>query len=359
MPAPYTLAWYSCDLRTGQVTEELRALKVQSLSRRLGAITSASLDLSLDGAPAGWEGATDPARSLLLAVDVATDAPIWAGIPVARQGGADSTLKLSAATPETYLDRRYAAYSASGTDISTIMEGVAQPILSSGPPFAISTTLCGMTADYSVLDSEDKTILSCLQELDSLEGAPEWTVDTVWADAAHTAVQLVLRIAPRIGTTETEGEAVFDLPGCISSYELAESYERGKGANSITARGEVEGGARNTSSTLTDGDLLADGWCLWEHHYSPASGIVAAAQLDAHAASSLGLMRGGAQAWTLQAVASVAPRLGTTWGLGDALTVSIARSPRHPDGALVTARAYAWELDASADRISPILLEDS
>ncbi|GAA3384514.1 hypothetical protein [Streptomyces racemochromogenes] len=359
MSGPYTLAWYAVDLRSGQIAEELRSLRNQPLSRRLGAVTSSSVELDLDGAPAEWKSATDPARTLLLAVDTVTDTPIWSGVPLSRKGGSSSALSLSAATPEAYLDRRYTSHAAADTDISTIMEGVAAPLLANGPPFSIDASLCGTLADYTVLDTEDKTVLSCLQELDSIEGAPEWTVDTVWADAAHTAVELVLRIAPQIGTTETVGEAVFDLPGCIGSYELDESYERGKGANSITARGEVEGGSRSTSSTLTDTDLLADGWCLWEHHYSPASGIISSTQLNAHAAASLGLMRGGAQAWTLQAVASVAPRLGIVWGLGDSLTVAIARSPRHPAGITVTARAYAWELDPASDRISPILLEDS
>lgn len=360
MDTPYVLAWYACDLRTGQVAEELRSLRpTQALTRRLGAMTTSSLELALEGAPLEWEGATDPARSLLVAVDTLTDTPVWSGIPLPRKGGSDSALSLSAATPEAYLDRRYAAYSATGTDIATIMAGVAQPLLTSGPPITINATTCGTLADYTVLDTEDKTILSCLQELDSIEGAPEWTVDTAWADAAHSAVALTLRIAPRIGTTETEGEAVFDLPGCVNRYDLEESYERGKGANSVIARGEAEGGARVSSVALTDTDLLADGWCLWEHHYSPASGIISSDQLNAHAAASLGIMRGGTRAWTIEAVASVAPRLGARWGLGDTLTIAIERSPRHPAGITVTARAYAWELDVGADRVRPILLEDS
>lgn len=360
MPAPYVLAWYACDLRTGQVAEELPSLRpTQALSRRLGASTSSAFELALDGAPLEWESATDPARALLVAVDTLTDTPVWSGIPLPRKGGSDPVLTLTAATPEAYLDRRYAAYSATDTDISTIMAGVAQPLLASGPPITINATACGTLADYTALDTEDKTILSCLQELDSIEGAPEWTVDTVWADAAHTAVALILRIAPQIGTTETQGEAVFDLPGCVSQYELEESYERGKGANSVIARGEAEGGARISATPITDTDLLAAGWCLWEHRYSPASGITSASQLNAHAAATLGLMRGGAHAWTVEAVASAAPRLGTTWGLGDALTLAIDSSPRHPAGVTITARAYAWELDAHSDRIRPILLEDS
>lgn len=358
--APYSLAWLACDLRTGQVAEELRSLRATgALTRRLGAVTTGTLELVIDGAPIDWDAATDPARTLMVAIDTVTDTPIWSGIPLPRSGGSSSTLSLTAASPEAYLDRRYAAYSATATDISTLMAGIAQPLLTTGPPITIDSTLCGTTADYTVLDTEDKTILSCLQELDGIDGAPEWTVDTIWADANHTAVALVLRIAPQIGTTETIGEAVFDLPGCISEYRLDESYERGKGANSVIARGETEGGARVSSSTYVDSGLLADGWCLWEHRYSPASGITDAGQLNAHASSSLALMRHGAQAWTIDAVASVAPRLGTVWGLGDSLTVAISRSPRHPAGATVTARAYAWELDADADRVRPILLEDS
>ena len=71
-------------------------------------------------------------------------------------------------------------------------------------------------------------------------------------------------------------------------------------------------------------------------------------------------MRSGSRAWTLQAAASAAPRLGTDWALGDSITLAVAAgcSPRHPAGVQVTARAWGWELDAAADRLTPILLED-
>jgi hypothetical protein len=360
MPAPYVLAWYGCDLRTGQIAEELRSLRpTQPLTRRLGAVTSTSFTLDLAGAPDEWAAATDPARTLLVAVDTLTNTPVWSGIPLPRDGGASTTATLSAATPECYLDRRYAAYSATGTDQSTVMAGVAAPLLSQGPPVSLDVTASGTAIDYTVLDSEDKTVLSCFQELDAPDGAPEWTVDTVWGDAAHSKFALVLRIAPQIGVQQAPPESVFDLPGCIADYRLSESYDRGKGANSVTARGEGQGGSRLTSPTLTDTALLAGGWCLWEHRYSPAPGITSVDQLTAHATQALALMRQGAQAWTVQAVASAAPRLGTDWALGDTIGVDIESSPRHPDGVTLAARAYAWELDPGADRVSPILLEDS
>jgi hypothetical protein len=356
---PVTLTWYGCDLRTGRIAEELPALTpTQAISRRLGAVTSTTFDLAIAGAPAAWLSASDPGRTLLVAVDSTTGVPLWSGIPLPRVGGSADTVAITASTPECYLDRRYAAYAGTGVDLSTAMVQVAQPLLSQGPPFVIDAVASGTTGNYTVLDSDDKTILSCLQELDAMSGAPEWTIDTVWADAAQTAFQLVLRIRPKIGVQSTTPEAQFDMPGCITDYTLTESYERGKGATSVIARGEGQGNARITSAAHTATVLLTDGWCLWEYRYQPASGITDATQLDAHAAEALALLQLGSSAWTVHAAASAAPRLGTDWALGDSIAVNITSSPRHPAGASTIARAYAWELDVENNVVSPILLEE-
>lgn len=357
--AALELAWYGCDLRSGRIAEELPALKAtQALSRRIGAVTSSSLALDLAGAPDEWEAATDPARTLLVAVDTATGTPLWAGIPLPRTGGSSSTVTFTAATVECYLDRRYTAYSATGTDRSDVMAGVAAPLLTDGPPFVLDVTATGTTMDHTVLDDDDKTVLSVLQELDAMDGAPEWTVDVIWADAAQTRFQLPLRIRPQLGSAIG---MVLDMPGCVTDYTLTESYERGKGANSVLARGESQGGGRASSSVHTADDLLAAGWPLWEHRWAPGAGITSVDQLDEHAAQALALMRAGSRSWTVQAAASAAPRLGTDWGLGDTVTLDVepGASPRHPSGITVSARAWAWELDTGADRVSPILLEDS
>ncbi|MFJ8474192.1 hypothetical protein [Kitasatospora sp. NPDC094011] len=356
---PVTLTWYGCDLRTGRIAEELPALTpTQAISRRLGAVTNTTFELAIAGAPPAWLSATDQGRTLLVGVDSTTGVPLWSGIPLPRAGGSADTVSLTASTPESYLDRRYPAYTGTGVDLSTAMAQVAQPLLSYAPPFTLDAVPCGTTGNYTVQDWDDKSVLSCLQELDAMSGAPEWTIDTVWADAARTAFQLVLRIRPQIGVQSATPEAQFDMPGCITDYVLTESYERGKGATSVTARGEGQGASRVTSATHTATALLADGWCLWEHRYQPASGITDAGQLDAHAAEALALMQYGSSAWTVHAAASAAPRLGTDWALGDSIAVNITSSPRHPAGASTVARAYAWELDTENNAVSPILLED-
>jgi hypothetical protein len=70
-------------------------------------------------------------------------------------------------------------------------------------------------------------------------------------------------------------------------------------------------------------------------------------------------MRTGSRVWTVEAVASQAPRLGRDWALGDSVRVAIDHSPRHPNGAETVSRAYSWELDPGGDRVRPILVEDN
>lgn len=361
MTGTYSLTWYGCDLRTGAVAEELRSLRpTQPLSRRGGASTSTMFELALAGAPDEWESATDPGRTMLVAADADTGALVWCGITLQREGGSSDTVSLAAATPEAYFDRRYPGdYSVTATDQSTIMAALSAPAATSGPLLEWDTTLSGTSIDYTVRDADDRSILSCLQEISAMSGGPEWTIDPVWADAAQTTVKLVVRIRPLLGVQDANPNAVFDLPGCIATYKLAEAYDRDRGATRTVARGEQTSGTRASSTVHTATDLIAAGWCLWERRWTPASGITSTDQLDRHAAEALDLMSAGSRAWSLEAVASRAPRLGTDWGLGDTVRVEVDASPRHPDGATVVARAYAWSLDAAADRLSPILLEDA
>ncbi|MEU7066880.1 hypothetical protein [Streptomyces sp. NPDC046161] len=359
MPA-LELAWYGCDLRTGRISEELAAIKASSLSRRLGAATSASMSLNLDGAPAEWESATDPGRTLLVAVDTLTGNPLWAGISLTRKGGSGSEVQLGVGSPEGYLDRRYpGSYSASQADASTVIADLAAPLLTQGLPLSFDTTASGLLIDYTSIDTDDKTLLSSVQTISAMEGAPEWTIDVIWGDASHTMFALVMRVRPAIGTTSSP-QAVLDMPGCVSAYDLEESYESGKGANVVQASGDGEGDVRLQSDVYSADDMLAAGWPRYVYRYSPGTGISDVDQLNAHASRTLDLLRGGARAWTVQAATSAAPRLGTDWILGDLLSIEIAPgvSRRHPRGISTTARAYGWDLNVDGDTVTPMLMED-
>ncbi|MGV9891744.1 hypothetical protein [Streptomyces sp. NPDC003395] len=358
--APIELTWLACDLRSGRIAEELRTLAPSgALERKLSVSSSAQFDLGLAKAPSEWEAATDPGRTLLVAVDNLTSQLIWSGITLTRAGGSSTTVQLGAATPEAYFDRRYTgAYSGIGRDQALIMSDLVTGILVDAPPFVVDATPGSAPLVYQLLDGDDRTVLSALQELAGMEGAPEWTVDTVWADTQMTAVQLVFRVRPQIGTQSTNPEAVFDLPGCVSEYTLTESYEQGKGATIVRAWGDGDGDNRLRSADQVATDLLTAGWCRWEDHFTPTSNLSDPNQLNAHAIKALAQQRLGTRTWTVEAIASRAPRLGRDWNLGDSIRVEINSSLRHPDGASTVSRAYAWQLDSSADRITPVLVEE-
>lgn len=357
---PYQLAWYGCDMRSGFIVEDLPSIKpTGALSRKLGAQTTLQVELSLAGAGGDWEAATAPGRSVLVAVDTATDTPIWAGVILPRDGGTGTTVQLGAVTLEAYLDARYpGTQTLIGADQADVVAALVTPALTSGPPLVIDSLATGTTMDYLSNDGDDRTILSCLTEVMGLEGGPEWTIDVVW-NAGHNGFQFPLRVRKQIGVQYLLPEAVFDFPGCVASYNLAESYEREKGATRVLARGEGEGESRLTSLVTEATSLTTHGWPVWEYRYTPASGVTDPDQLNAHAAKSLGLMAEGAQVWTMEAIASRAPRLGSDWGLGDMVHLAVETSPRHPDGADVVARCWAWELEPSSDKVRPIIVEEN
>lgn len=357
--SPVRLAWYGCDLRTGGIIEDLPSFTPSGpLSRHLGDVTTLQAGLALPGAPRGWAEATAPGATMLVAVDTTTDIPLWAGAVVAREGGSDQSVQLGAATLERYLDARYpGTQTLIAADQAAVVTALVTPALADGPPFTIDAPSTGVTMNYLTEDGDDKSILSCLQELMGLDGGPEWTIDVVW-NAGHNGFEFPLRVRPSIGL-QAATAVTFDFPGCVSGYGLAESYEAGKGATVVVTRGEGEGSSRLTSTPHVATALIAGGWPRWEYRFTPATGVTDPDQLDAHAAKTLALMAPGGQVWTLEAVASRAPRLGQDWALGDSVHLAVETSPRHPVGADMTARCWAWELDAGADRVRPILVQET
>lgn len=364
MAAPVLLTWYACDLRSGLILEELRSLApAGAFGCKLGASTTANFDLDLGGAPASWVEATQPGRSMLVGVDDLTQVPIWAGFVLTRVRGSANTVSLGCATPEAYMDRRYTgdvSYPVA-TDAATILIDLGSGLVTVPcPQFVFDAPATGINLAYTVDDTDDRTILSTWQELMGQQGGPEWTIIPGWLDDTHQIIQLTISIRPKVGYQSTSPEAVFDLPGCIADYQQTESYEAGKGANEVMAWGDGQGASRLKSAVHLDADALNAGWVPWVYRFTPASGLTDPTQLDAHAAEALAQLQDGTSTWAVNAVASRAPRVGSDWGLGDSVRATIAagRSPGHPDGADVVARAYAWQLDPAADRITPILVEE-
>jgi hypothetical protein len=311
----------------------------------------------LPGAPTGWVEATTPGSTVLVAVDTFTDTPIWAGAVLTRQAGSAQTVDLGAITLERYLDGRYpGTQTLIATDQAAIVSALVTPALTNGPPIVIDAPAIGSNLDYLTVDGDDKTILSCLTELMGMDGGPEWTIDVTW-NAGHNGFQFPLRVRQAVGV-QGATSVTFDFPGCVNSYTFTESYEAGKGATDVIARGEGEGSSRLTSGVHEATAQITAGWPRWDYRFTPATGIDDPDQLDAHAAQSLALMAQGGQVWSVEAVASKAPRIGVDWFLGDSVCLAVQASPRHSAGTSLVARCWSWELDPGADRIRPILVEE-
>ncbi|WP_320067862.1 hypothetical protein [Micromonospora sp. RTGN7] len=357
-PQPAQLTWLGCDLRTGRIAEELPALTpTGSLSRRLGAYTSAAFTLALAGAPAAWEAATDPGRTMLVAL--ADEIPVWAGIVLTRSGGSAGTVQLGVATPEAYLDRRYARDHTwtQQDETSVIAAGLIGDTALDGIGLTIDAPAAGRVRDRAYRGADDATVLSRLQELMGVDGGPEWTIDVRW-HSDTTRLELIARVRQRIGVQSASPAAVFTHPGDVAAYELFESYEAGRGATVVQARGEGEGDSRASSSETVAADLIASGWPRYEYRWTPGTAITSKNILDSHAQAALALLRPGARVWSVDAVATQAPRLGRDWQIGDNIRLQVLTSPRHPAGVDMAGRAWGWDWDPRADRISPILAEE-
>lgn len=364
------VTWFGCDLVSGGIVEELPDLEPSgTIGSLLGAYTSASfrLPIPLGGhgaAPKNWQGATEPGRSMIVAV--LGGQPVWAGIVLVRTGGTDAGVDLACVSIEGYLDRRYIRdHAFVQVDEALIAASLIDDANIEGIGLVVDAPDTGTLRDRSYADKDDKSVYSALRELMGVIDGPEWTIALDWSDATQTAVTTIARVRKRIGYPSITPTAVFttgSAAAVVSSagasearYTYSEDYSSGKGANHVVATSSGEGDSRPQSGPARDEDLFAAGWPRWEHRYSPSSSITNVATLDAHAQHALSLLARGARTLTISARADADPMLGTAWAVGDDIGYDLI-GHRHPDGLQGVARAIGWDLDPQAGVVSPILL---
>lgn len=296
-------------------------------------------------------------------VCVVGDTPIWAGLVIGRVRGSAATATLNLVTPEAYLDRRYSAdHTWSGVDeCSVVGAGLLGDCAMNGLGFTVDAVASGTLISETYADSNDASILSALTSL-MQTGSPEFTVDVAWSDGTMTAFHLIVRIRHRLGVRSSTPNAVFELPGCVSGYTQSEDYSAGKGATAARAYGNGEGVSRASSGDVLS-PLVAQGWPRWDYRWTPNQATTDPSVLQAAAAQAIATMAVGTSIWTLDAVASYAPRVGTDWGLGDSVTLQVDPSPAggqlvapgHPDGVQKALRALGWSLDFAGNKLTPVL----
>jgi Carbohydrate binding domain len=368
------IAWLACDLVSGQIIEELADLRPTGpLRRLLGEDQSMQLTLPIPLAgthgapPAGWEAATSPGRTMVVAV--LAGQPVWAGIVLVRAGGSGPLLTLGTVTPEGYLGRRHVGnHTWLGKDeASVIAAGLLKDAAPEGIGLVIDAPPTGKKRDRHYFATDNKTIKSALQELAGVIDGVEWTVDLEWADPSQTAVRKVARVRKRIGVVAPDGgpvvvygasgaAAVFDTPGAADArYDFTEDYSEGHGSNHVTAWSSGEGADMPVSSPARDEALLDSGFPRYEDRFQPSTSIINKATLDKHAQERLALVGRGITALTITARADAYPLLGADWRLGDEIGYELV-GHRHPAGLVGQARAVGWELEPQLGTVSPILL---
>ena len=360
-PSPLVPVWYAADAATGAVLDEL-PLTPSPISRVLAQPMSTSAALTISGAPSGWISETEPGRTMVECV--VDDVPIWAGLVIGRVRGSAPTATLNLVTPEAYLDRRYAAdHTWSAVDECAVVgAGLIGDCAVHGLGLAVDAVASGTLISETYADSNDTSILSALTSL-MQTGSPEFTIDVTWSDSTKTSFDLFVRIRHMLGVQSAAPNAVFEMPGCVTSYTQTEDYSSGKGATAARAYGNGEGVSRASSGDVLS-PLVAQGWPRWDYRWTPNQATTDTSVLAAAAAKAVATMGAATSIWSLDAVASYAPRVGTDWGLGDTVALQVDPSPApdsqiiapgHPDGVNKILRALGWSLDFAGNKLTPVL----
>lgn len=363
-----TRQWIASDLRTGRVLADLPTLDVDwPLRRTLGQYETGTAHLYLDGAPENWQRATLPGAAVLHTYDDADPAKSlqWSGIVTQRvRDTGNSAVDLAVATGESYFDRRYSG------DVTYTQQGqnaIVQDLLTRyivdgttpGLPITarVVTAGAGALRDATWNDTDNATVYARLQQLMSLNGGPEWTVEWVWtADLEH--IVPVLLVGNRIGSPVPAGlgpATTWEMPGCLLNVREVLDYSSQKGANTVTAKGVGQGSVTPTSGPLSVADF--QGRPTYEYRWTPSNSETDPLKLIAWAQQAVALLAPGAQTVALQAALDSAPRLGQDWAIGDDIGYSVADDPMFPGGLSGVGRAIAYQLDR--DSITPVLAQAS
>jgi hypothetical protein len=371
------VTWHSFDLKSGRRGAPVDVDSLGVLKRLIGTATETQLavlcyDVSRETHPLGlpttagevpgWDEATLPGRTMLVALDANEDI-LWGGMVLRRRSTAAEWVACTVFTLEHYFERRFVGdVDFTDQDLATVAAGLIDEQDVDGLDFTVDAIPTGSTAEEALFsDSSDVTIASALERIGGLEGGCEWTVDLSWADATHTRLVRTARVAARLGTARPL-TTQWTLPGPVLDFEFVEDYSREFGANDVLATSSGEGGERPSSQHKVDTALIAGGWPRYELRFSPGPNIVDDEALDQHADTELAATRLGLSQLKLTADLTDAPRLGTDWWLGDDITavLTCSRFPARtgPDGDLVPGytrrlRAVGVEINLQDMTVTP------
>ena len=368
-----TLAWLATKMRTGEVIADLPDLADQgggdlTVASQMGDYQTCIAALPLPTAPENWERATmEGATTMVLLQD---EVPVWGGYIVQAIRTAGDEVVMSLATLEYWLDQVYVgdeSFSQVGQNsiISYLVTKYATNGALAGIPIRVQITSGGVgkLRDRTYLDTDNKTLLSILQDLTRVDGGPEWTIGLEHLTGPERYT-FVLYVGDRIGAAVTPGlspAATFEMPGPVTEFRYQANFGSGKGATVVKAYSSGQGTSQPQSAvqSVTDSERPR-----FEYRWTPSTSITEVSTLNSYATSRLAQIKGGTKTISLSAAADDAPRLGTDWVTGDDIGYQIGgldgdgrdTVPAFPGGLAGTVRAIGWTLTVSDTPIvTPVL----
>lgn len=377
------LEWWSADFKTGEVFGRVQVQSAGKMSKFLsmGTETTVAVRCSHDGVELpGWDEATQKRRKMLFAVDVTSRHIVWGGLIRRRTSGPGPWVQCSLDSIERYFNRRYIneTFSFDEVDVAQIAVDVLAPIVADLPPLEVNATMTGTVRSGYYETSDNKRVGALLDDLSAtkLAGGIEWTVDLEWADAEHTQLRYVARIAPRLGTAGGVAATQWTMPGCVTDFTYLEDDGEETGANDTIALSSGEGESKPMSTRYEATDLL-EAEARFERRFTPATSITSTETLDQYAEADHAATRLGFTQLTITAsltevvgqdgqVRQAAPRVNLDWWMGDDIDVALTcdRFPRRMGadgyweaGYTRRLRTVGWELDPAAMTIVPRIQE--
>jgi hypothetical protein len=366
------LEWWAVDFKTGTVFAKVQVQTAGKLAKFLsmGTETTVAVRCSRDGVELpGWDEATQKRRMLLVAVDVASRHIVWGGLIRRRTSGPGPWVQCSLDSLERYFNRRYinSTFSFNEVDVAQIAVDVLAPIVADLDPLEVNATMTGTAVSGFYDTTDNKRVGSLLDDLSAtkLAGGIEWTVDLEWADAEHTQLRYVVRIAPRLGTAGGVAATRWTMPGCVTDFTYLEDDGEETGANDTIALSSGEGESKPMSTRYEATDLL-EAEARFERRFTPATSITSTETLDQYAEADHAATRLGFTQLTITANLDAAPRVNLDWWMGDDIDVALTcdRFPRRQDadgyweaGYTRRLRTVGWELDPDAKTIVPRIRE--
>lgn len=340
----------SVSLTSGTVLGEFPDLQVSKLSYRFEEKTSETVTIPWRNIPDNWNEATIPYGTAIVLTSGLT--VLWGGIVVKRERGLqDRGLSLTLATVEHYLDNVYVKdHSYSKRDQCEIVEDLVSTTLTDHRfMFLTDVTSSRILRDRTYEESSEKTLLSTLQDLSSVQNGPEWC--TSWRAVDGGRYLPVLTVADRIGSVTPI--TTFD-ESVMTSFRIVEDYTTGYGANMVVAVG----------STSEEGQLRSDVMTV-SQSYRPAveyvvrtsESITQKETLNAHAMSSLRQLQDGTNTVDMTLDLMAAPVVYRDWRPGDVVAWDITDdSGRLAGFDHGEARVVGYDIDFSGSwTVTPVL----